>query len=248
LAHTPSRHIFWALTTLVLLLNVFSTSGHAELAVNFTKADFANPALENDCITPAVCLSRGDQGLLCNVATGDVCNALQLGGVENPTGTEWAVGTCYGASEYGPFISLIWWGGGDFIGPPDLVGVDLCLHLTSEDLFYEFNLTSWSALGSGGVSWKRMPAADPNSMITNLVGDVLLLNLLGGIENSLDAKLETAINALLDVNENNDVAACNSLQAFINAVEAQTGNKIPQADADNLILQVLDIFEVLGCP
>lgn len=93
-----------------------------------------------------------------------------------------------------------------------------------------------------------MPAADPNSMITNLVGDVLLLNLLGGIENSLDAKLETAINALLDVNENNDVAACNSLQAFINAVEAETGNKIPQADADNLVLQVLDIFEVLGCP
>ncbi len=46
------------------------------------------------------------------------------------------------------------------------------------------------------------------------------------IENSLVAKLDSALNALDDTNTANDVAACNSLNAFINAVEAQRGNKI----------------------
>lgn len=52
---------------------------------------------------------------------------------------------------------------------------------------------------------------------------------------SLDAKLDAALNALNDVNENNDVAAINSMRAFINAVEAQRGKKISEEDADTLI-------------
>ena len=56
-----------------------------------------------------------------------------------------------------------------------------------------------------------------------------------GIENSLDAKLDSAVQALADMNDNNDVAAINSLQAFINAVQAQGGEKIPEAEADALI-------------
>ena len=58
---------------------------------------------------------------------------------------------------------------------------------------------------------------DPASLIEQLAIDVVLLNLHVGIENSLDAKLDAALNALDDLNENNDVAGCNSLQAFINA-------------------------------
>jgi hypothetical protein len=58
-------------------------------------------------------------------------------------------------------------------------------------------------------------------MIENLVAIVISLNLHLGISNSLDAKLSSALNALDDLNENNDVAAIDSLNAFINAVEAQ---------------------------
>ena len=72
------------------------------------------------------------------------------------------------------------------------------------------------------------------------------LNLRGGIANSLDAKLAVAVKALEDVNENNDVAAINSLEAFINVVQAQSGNQIPEADADAVIAEALDIIALLS--
>lgn len=75
---------------------------------------------------------------------------------------------------------------------------------------------------------------------------VIDLNLQQGIENNLDAKLHAAINALADLNENNDVAAINVLQAFINAVEAQSGKKIPEAEAATLIAAVQNIIAQLS--
>ena len=61
----------------------------------------------------------------------------------------------------------------------------------------------------------------------------------------LDAKLETVLQALQDVNENNDVAAINSLNAFINAVEAQRGNAIADADAELLVFIAQQIIAQL---
>ena len=54
------------------------------------------------------------------------------------------------------------------------------------------------------------------------------------------------LSALDDVNSNNDVAAINSLNAFINAVEAQRGNKISNEDADALIAAVQSIISALA--
>lgn len=71
------------------------------------------------------------------------------------------------------------------------------------------------------------------------------LNLQHGISNSLDTKLDAALQALEDINENNDTAAINTLEAFINAVEAQSGNKIPQADADALIFKARKIIDCM---
>lgn len=88
--------------------------------------------------------------------------------------------------------------------------------------------------------------ASPANMIAGLVGDVIGLNLQKGITNSLDSKLDSALNALEDLNTNNDVAAINSLQAFINAVQAQRGNKIPEADADSLIASAQAIIDLLN--
>ena len=83
-------------------------------------------------------------------------------------------------------------------------------------------------------------------MLRELAVDIVELNLQNGIENSLDVKLDAALQALVDINANNDVAAVNSLQAFINAVEAQRGNKIPAADADALIAAAQAIIDSLS--
>ncbi|MCH8978003.1 MAG: FG-GAP repeat protein [Armatimonadetes bacterium] len=81
--------------------------------------------------------------------------------------------------------------------------------------------------------------------IENLLEDVVLLNLNTGIENSLDAKLDAVLIALDDANANNDQAAINALQAFINSVEAQSGTKITAEDADALIAAAQAIIDLL---
>ena len=86
------------------------------------------------------------------------------------------------------------------------------------------------------------PAAD----IIELIDTVEGMNLQQGLDNSLDAKLDAAMNALDDVNQNNDVAAINSLQSFINAVEAQRGNKITSEQADELIAAAEEIIASLS--
>ena len=88
---------------------------------------------------------------------------------------------------------------------------------------------------------------DPAALLQSLVNAILALNLNQGIENGLDAKLEAAVQALEDINQNNDVAACNALQAFINAVQAQSGTKITQSDADALIDQAESVMVLLDC-
>jgi hypothetical protein len=74
------------------------------------------------------------------------------------------------------------------------------------------------------------------------------LNLQKGISNSLDAKLGTALNALDDINTNNDDAAINTLEAFISAVEAQRGKEISEPDADGLIQAGVNIINMLSSP
>ena len=85
-----------------------------------------------------------------------------------------------------------------------------------------------------------------NRPISGIRSDqVATLNLQNGVANSLDAKLATAVRALDDINETNNIAAINKLEAFINEVQAQAGNKIPQADADALIAATQQIIDLL---
>ena len=72
------------------------------------------------------------------------------------------------------------------------------------------------------------------------------LNLSNGLETSLDAKLQAAFRALADINENNNVAAINSLQAFINVVEAQRGQELSDADANTVIAAAQAIIDLLN--
>jgi len=85
----------------------------------------------------------------------------------------------------------------------------------------------------------------PQMLTKQLITQVEGLNLQQGIDNSLDAKLDAVVRALDDLNQNNDVAAINSLESFINAIEAQRGNKIPEADADALIATAQQIIDLI---
>jgi hypothetical protein len=63
---------------------------------------------------------------------------------------------------------------------------------------------------------------------------------------SLISKFSAALKALDDLNENNNVAAINKLQAFINAVEAQSGKHILEADAEALIASTQGIIDTIS--
>jgi hypothetical protein len=93
--------------------------------------------------------------------------------------------------------------------------------------------------------WTLTPPT-PEEQLENLIETVQDLNLQQGIENGLDTKLDAAYQALEDLNTNNDIAAISVLGAFINAVEAQRGNKISDADADELVAAVQAIIDVLS--
>jgi hypothetical protein len=62
-----------------------------------------------------------------------------------------------------------------------------------------------------------------------------------GIENSLDAKLDAAFDALDGASAQNDIAAIDALGAFINAVKS--GKAIPVADANALIAAAQKIID-----
>ncbi len=89
-------------------------------------------------------------------------------------------------------------------------------------------------------------AADPVVLLLDLVDTVSELNIQHGIENSLDSKLDRAIEALVDVSMGNNGSAINVMEAFINAVEAQSGNQIPTSDATMLTDFAADLIAVLS--
>ncbi len=107
-------------------------------------------------------------------------------------------------------------------------------------------LPGQTSAGSADAFVVKLSILTPAEAIQQLIADVVALNLKQGIANSLDSKLEAVSQALDDVNENNNVAAINALQAFINSVEAQRGIQITDADADALIAAVQDIITLLG--
>ena len=91
---------------------------------------------------------------------------------------------------------------------------------------------------------------DPLQTVMDLADKILQLNVKNGISNSLDAKLNAVLNTIDDINTNNDAAAINSLEAFINAINTQLSNgKIPSTDqwlADVLINDAQAIIDYLS--
>jgi probable HAF family extracellular repeat protein len=87
----------------------------------------------------------------------------------------------------------------------------------------------------------------PTSAIDELIELIDLIKGMGlprGIENSLLAKLENALNAL---NAGDTAGACDLLGAFINEVNALAGKKIPIEDAETAIDAASSLRGLLGC-
>lgn len=87
----------------------------------------------------------------------------------------------------------------------------------------------------------------PQEMLEELIGFIIDLGLDNGIGNGLEALLSSALDALTDMNDNNDVAACSKLSALINAVEAQVGETISAEDAEYIVDEVQQVQAALGC-
>jgi hypothetical protein len=125
----------------------------------FRKADYADPTLrENqDCITPNVCITRGNEAPLYNAVREDSADHSCSG--PKPTDTEWALAPCDQAEswQFGPFIE-------DFAmcAPPYMLGRPGCLHLITDDLYFDIVFTEWTRYGDGGgFSYTRTQLAPP---------------------------------------------------------------------------------------
>jgi hypothetical protein len=88
-------------------------------------------------------------------------------------------------------------------------------------------------------------AVSLSDQITDLITFVQDLGLPSGPANSLIVKLQAAASAL---GGGNNQAACGSLNAFLNEVNARSGKKLTTAQASSLIADATRIRTALGCP
>lgn len=85
------------------------------------------------------------------------------------------------------------------------------------------------------------------AQVANLAVVVQNFNLVEGIANGLDAKLQNILSAL-DAAQSGSVAnVCGKVGAFINETQAQSGKKLTVDQANQLILAATRIKAVVGC-
>ncbi len=169
-----------------------------------------------------------------NIASGTVEGLIEVvGSIEVESGAEVTV--------YGTNFKV---NGADASGTIPIVGLLTGIYENGTQI----NLNIFCQSGATVTLVTLVPPEpeDPADLILQLIITVADLNLHQGIDNSLDAKLDAAWNALDDVNANNDVAAINTIQAFINAVEAQRDNKITSEQADTLVADSQVIIDLLS--
>ncbi len=140
----------------------------------------------------------------------------------NDQDTEVTIGSVYGASDTysfnGPIDEVAVWG-------KALSEDDILLHYTN---------------GLIGKDYCYDPLDDS---IQDLFKEIQDINLPDGSENSLLAKLNAALESIDNGDEN---AAINILNAFINAVQAQSGKKLTAEQANALIATAEDILNTIA--
>jgi hypothetical protein len=88
------------------------------------------------------------------------------------------------------------------------------------------------------------PPPAPAQTIGDVIASVQALDLPGGSEGALLAKLT---GAQRDLDAENRAGACGKLGAFINQVKAHSGKAIPAADAQAVTDQATAVSQSLGC-
>jgi hypothetical protein len=120
--------------------------------------EFAGFGAEPDCIVPGVCITRGRVKGIYNSAY-----ELASNSAVSPEGTLWALSTCDASAAPGDFetITALFSGGGgsgvcqqNCVGG-DIVGANLCLWLTNEDLFYDVVFSEWGSVEASSFAYQR---------------------------------------------------------------------------------------------
>lgn len=116
--------------------------------LSFSKADGADPEEESnqDRITDNVWITRGNSG-------GQIYNAATESTFDketSPADTEWALGTTSQGIANLTFANFR-----TTIKPQDVVGVDLVLHLITDDVYIDIKFTQWSSDKAGGFAYER---------------------------------------------------------------------------------------------
>ena len=127
--------------------------------MTFTKADFADINLEEsqDRITDIVWITRANtQGIFNIFSENSYTEEF------SPADTEWAFGTTANAFT----LSYDSWE--EAIGtPPDMMNLDMVVHLITDDIYIDIKFTAWTGGGNGGgFTYER--STDQNLSINDL--------------------------------------------------------------------------------
>ncbi|WP_070138402.1 PKD domain-containing protein [Crocinitomix algicola] len=112
--------------------------------MTFTKADGADWTLaaNQDRITNNVWITRANNRGLFNIA-----DEVDYSDFVSPTKTEWAYGSLFDAED----LTYNSWENLHGSSPNSMIGKDVVLHLTEDDIYLSFKLTSWASGGAGGM-------------------------------------------------------------------------------------------------
>jgi hypothetical protein len=113
--------------------------------------------------------------------------------------------------------------------------------------FTAIELPAGATLAAASGTAYPVVQTSPTALLTSLATLVQTLNLSSGISNSLDVKLQNALDALDAAQAGDMISACNRLAAFINEVAAQTGKALTTTQAAQLTLQAQNVRLALGC-
>jgi len=207
----------------------------------------------SNCYATAAVDGNNLIGGLVGYNDGTISNCYAAG----PVAGDVNVGALVGYDDGGSYVSCFW----DSDINPDVNGIgnttdpnvvgkttfEMMIESTFADAGWDFNTPVWTI--EEGVDYPRLwweMLVEPVDLLIELSESIDSMSLQKGIANSLQVKLNTALRLLEDENEHNDVAAINSLQAFINAVNAQHGKKISEEYADYLVTAAQQIIDLLN--
>jgi len=120
--------------------------------------EYAGVGAEPDCIVPGVCISRGRVKGIYNSAREPVADSSV-----SPEGTLWALSTCDASAapdDFDTLTALFSGGGGSSVCRQNcvggnIVGANLCLWLTNENLFYDVVFSDWGSVAGSSFAYER---------------------------------------------------------------------------------------------